>query len=431
MTERPPELNPYFYYGNILSYDFIGNIIKDRGKYRFQLRLTYGNEKTYSYQQGGFEKKQQAKKARDQVVHDLVEGSFCPFRFNLQEMSEYWLFDYSLKTKKITYNTFYSYKSILYNHFLKKMNGKLKIRNITEKQLERFLKPFDGYSLRKNAEKVITGIFALAYERHYISFNPAPIAIKNVRIIKPLSPTKRNITWSVEQIQYALCVCKDNFPKIYMPFLLSLMLGTRLSETIGLKYSDIDFKNKNIFIYKQLGYQMDPNTFKKEKTDIPTKTINGIRDIPIPDWVLDEIIVSRAVYEKNRARVPDFQDNDFICCNIDGSPYNKASIDRHFKKLLKCCGYDNIHWHDLRHIYSTVLSFEVNIKAVSIFLGHKSEDFTKKAYIADKKIIHDSTMMETFWEFVKPKEILNKPCINIQNCKFEMFLPEEEEIPKS
>ena len=88
--------------------------------------------------------------------------------------------------------------------------------------------------------------------------------------------------------------------------------------------------------------------------------------------------MSRAVYEKNRARVPDFQDNDFICCNIDGSPYNKASIDRHFKKLLKCCGYDNIHWHDLRHIYSTVLSFEVNIKAVSIFLGHKSEDFTKK-----------------------------------------------------
>lgn len=56
MTERPPELNPYFYYGNILSYDFIGNITKDRGKYRFQLRLTYGNEKTYSYQQGGFEK---------------------------------------------------------------------------------------------------------------------------------------------------------------------------------------------------------------------------------------------------------------------------------------------------------------------------------------------------------------------------------------
>ena len=32
--------------------------------------------------------------------------------------------------------------------------------------------------------------------------------------------------------------------------------------------------------------------------------------------------------------------------------------------------------------------------------------------------------MENFWGFVKLKKVLNKPYINIQEYKFEMFLPE-------
>ena len=30
--------------------------------------------------------------------------------------------------------------------------------------------------------------------------------------------------------------CKENFPDIYLPVLLSLMLGTRVSETLVLRY---------------------------------------------------------------------------------------------------------------------------------------------------------------------------------------------------
>lgn len=39
---------------------------------------------------------------------------------------------------------------------------------------------------------------------------------------------------------------------MYLPLLLSLTLGTRISETIGIRYSDIDFTSYTVYIETQL-----------------------------------------------------------------------------------------------------------------------------------------------------------------------------------
>lgn len=340
-------------------------------------------------------------------------------------MLEYWLYVYCVEEKKVAYSTFDSYRNIIYNHLLKRFKGDIKINRITIKQLELFLKKFESFSLRKLTMKVLAGVFGFAYQKHYLDFNPAPIAIKNVSILKPLKSQKRNILWSIEQIKYALRICKDHFPDMYMPFLLSLTLGTRISETIAIKYSDIDYRNQKVLITKQLGDYIDLETGTKKKGEIPPKTVNGIREIPIPEWVIDEIIVNRAIYEKNRKRIENFQDNDYICCKIDGRPYHKSSMNRDFKSLLNYCGYEDIHWHDLRHIYSSVLSNEINLKAVSLFLGHKSEEMTKDVYVADKVEVHDCTQIEAVWTLVKPTPNMHKACINISNEFLFDLLPNE------
>ncbi len=35
-----------------------------------------------------------------------------------------------------------------------------------------------------------------------------------------------------------------------------------------------------------------------------TKTPNGVRSVPAPDWVIDELLVKRAWYERQRQFVP-------------------------------------------------------------------------------------------------------------------------------
>lgn len=83
--------------------------------------------------------------------------------------------------------------------------------------------------------------------------------------------------------KYALYICKEYFPELYMPLLLSLILGTRISETIALKYSDIDFRNKTLLLTRQLGYYIDAEDGEKKVREIDPKTANGYRLIPIPD----------------------------------------------------------------------------------------------------------------------------------------------------
>ena len=47
-----------------------------------------------------------------------------------------------------------------------------------------------------------------------------------------------------------------------------------------------------------------------------TKTPNGIRSVPIPDWVADELVVRRAWYKKQKLFVPnaspDFTDEEYV-----------------------------------------------------------------------------------------------------------------------
>lgn len=41
MILKPDEFSPIFSYGSIVSHKFIGNISKDRDKYRFRFELTF------------------------------------------------------------------------------------------------------------------------------------------------------------------------------------------------------------------------------------------------------------------------------------------------------------------------------------------------------------------------------------------------------
>ena len=98
-----------------------------------------------------------------------------------------------------------------------------------------------------------------------------------------------------------------------------------------------------------------------------------------------------------------FQDNGYIVCHCDGAPYNRTSFLRDFHKLTCLCGLQETHWHDLRHMYASVLKNNaVNMKAVSEFLGHYSPDFTEEVYVYHEEIAYDCSMLAEEWENIRP-----------------------------
>lgn len=173
---------------------------------------------------------------------------------------------------------------------------------------------------------------------------------------------------------------------IYMQILFAVLMGLRRGEINGLKYSDVA-----------------PKMLTKQ--DIPVKTDSSVRELPIPDFVFEAILQQRKIYEKNRRRRKrEFRDWDYICCSSYGNPRSKSYHFKYYKQILAGNNLPNIHFHQLRNTYSTLLmKNDFNVKGISNLMGHAKEIITADVYGDTQEIIEDCLYaIEPFIEEVMP-----------------------------
>lgn len=404
MKYEKPDINPTFFYGRIVSYQFNGNISKNKGMYRYRFTLYFESGEIYHSQKSGFKTLKEAEKSKELLISNLVTQKYCPFNYSVKETFDYWLYEYMLNELQIRYNTYYSYCNVIYNYLIPSLGDKKMLRKVTAADLSKAINRISHFSVKQRACMIIKSFFGFAYNKHYIDYNPSVEALRSVDVDANKRKTRDVKPFTIQQIQHLLYTCKLEFQDMYIPLLLSITLGTRISETIAIKYSDIDFTGKTVYIERQLGYDFkDVVTDSNVKKEVATKTSNGIRYIPVPEWVLNELIVKRGWYETQKKRVLSFQDFNYVCCHCDGRPFQRDDFHKDFRKLLKMCGLPSIHWHDLRHMYTSILkNNSVNMKAISLYLGHGSPDFTENVYAYHEVLAHDCTILEEVWEVLKP-----------------------------
>ena len=199
---------------------------------------------------------------------------------------------------------------------------------------------------------------------------------------------------------------------IHMQILFAVLMGLRRSEINGLKYSDVDYIHRTLRVERQLGKK--PNSKAEDcapkmltKQEIKTKTPAGVRELPIPDYVFEAILEERKTYEKNRRRRPkEFRDWNYICCSTYGNPRSKGFHQKYYKDLLKSLDLPDIHFHQLRNTYATILlKNSFNSKGVSHLLGHAKEIISVDVYGDTQEIIEDCLdVLEPFIEEVIPKK---------------------------
>jgi len=199
-----------------------------------------------------------------------------------------------------------------------------------------------------------------------------------------------------------LYTCKNEEPTIFMAMLLAVTTGLRISETIAIKYQNIDFLNNKIYIESQLGRTITndgvpgQSLLTQEKR---TKTHNSVREVPIADFVVDEIILQRRHYEELKELLgEEFHDLGYLICQDNGLPWNRSFKDDAYKRVVDKCGFKFVQWRKLRTTYATVLAqYNVSMKAISSSLGHYSTDFTKEVYVKSKrKVIDLASMIKPF-----------------------------------
>ncbi|MGI5986242.1 MAG: site-specific integrase [Clostridiales bacterium] len=144
--------------------------------------------------------------------------------------------------------------------------------------------------------------------------------------------------------------------RLYTFICFSVFLGLRRSETIALKWKDIDLKNKTVDINKAL--VKDENKEYVEKT---TKTYSGARLLKMPQALID-------------ALPPQGAPNDSV---IDDS-YD--ALDSLFKRTKDKINFP-YKFHALRHYYASIMLVQgVPNKYAKERMGHATENMLVNVY---------------------------------------------------
>lgn len=159
--------------------------------------------------------------------------------------------------------------------------------------------------------------------------------------------------------------------------------GLRISEAIGLRWEHVDLENKYIYIREAVVKTKDRSDSNKKYTNKRkgTKSSAGERDIPLSNIAIEML-------EKFSQRNPKHKPQDPVILTEIGTSPTPSNIRRILDSMLirSECSIKHCGLHGLRHGFGAILlNRGVDIKKVSMLLGHKDITTTYNIYISFTK----------------------------------------------
>lgn len=245
------------------------------------------------------------------------------------------------------------------NNNLTELNLK-KAKDINKRNLDLLVLEYKKQGLSNKSINNIIGFLRSVYkygiENKWISENPA-------MSIKKLPKITREIKYLTSEQMREFEGIIQTFPiERYVPLLVDLYSGMRISELLALEWSDIDTVHNTITVNKQY-YKGHLST---------TKTYKSTRKISVPDFIIQKLFELKASQKVS---------SKIVFCGETGSYINQGKFVAHwFKKAMDKMGLD-YNFHCLRHTYATyLLSNGVPLKFVQEQLGHSTPQTTLNVY---------------------------------------------------
>lgn len=163
--------------------------------------------------------------------------------------------------------------------------------------------------------------------------------------------------------------------------LLALSCGLRLGEVCGLRYEDYDHDARTVTVRQALKYTSQTGAY----IDTP-KTAAGSRTIILPASMVEVIDASWQESVTQLSRLgPDgdveWADPVYMIHRSDGSPVNKDTPSKWFRRFAAAHGFPGITFHDLRHAHASILIAQnLDVAAVAARMGHSDPSVTLSTY---------------------------------------------------
>ncbi len=287
---------------------------------------------------------------------------------------------------------------------------KKNIEDITSDEIQAYLNSLKNYSqstISKEKDQ-FSQAFKYALNKGYILENPM------IEIIEPKSnkPPKIVRALEIEEQQmltnYLMNIPLENEP-YKVAYLMQMYLGLRIGEALALKTSDINLARNLIHISRTLTFDKNHKLIMGE---FP-KTFAGIRDVPIPKFILEEII--------NQMRLAENHKENLLFVNSQNNYADPKNANKFLKNTLKKVNINDITTHSLRHTYGT-RCIEAGMRAVALqrLMGHSDISVTMNTYVsvfnkykeAELEKLNDYYINNDIFN-PKPK-LIDKKSINIE-----------------
>lgn len=269
-----------------------------------------------------------------------------------------------LKKLKIRASTWAVYEGHTRNHFDEFQNKK--ISQITIVMVDQYIidRQTEGMNI-STLRKILVSlrqIFRLAVKRNYCHKNPLDYADMPKRQGKEIDTNNDIRILNKSEVSSFLDAVTEQ--KYHVLFLLAIFSGARQGEILGMKWSDIQWKDSQIHIQRSFNNQRFYDT----------KTKGSNRKVDIGPVMLKKLKEWRLACPPG--------DLDLVFPTENGNPINHNNmVNRYFLPGLKLAGIEKIRFHALRHTYASILiDQKENIKYISTQLGHSTPMVTLNVY---------------------------------------------------
>ncbi len=339
--------------------------------------------------------KRDAEKRLAELIAQVENGGMVnKSQMTVADFLEYWMKNFC--KPRLAVSTYVCYDNIVRNHLIPGL-GAYKLVKLTPAAIQKYYvdaleggrkltnqtdtDPALSTTSVLNHHRVLHAALEKAVECGYLMRNPADA-------VEPPRKAKKEVSvLTPEQINQMLEEMRDS--RIYPVVYLAVYTGMRLGEILGLKWDDIDFNRKIIYVRRAV---RQPTTGEKaEMREDPfgtmgvfkesTKT-NRSRVVDIGDEVAKFLGEWRAEQKERRERAGKFWvDNNLVFDRGDGQPWNPATVSNAFRGWAKRKGLDGFRFHGLRHTHASLLLMRgIPPKVVAERLGHATITLTVDTY---------------------------------------------------
>lgn len=314
---------------------------------------------------------------RNELQLQYGSDAAVPISLTLGEWLPHWLELYARPS--VRHSTYVSYEGYVRKHLVPAL-GAVQLDKLAPADLQRFyLRKLQEDNL---APKTISNLHAClhralqqAVKEQMIPFNPCDAADL---------PRKETVEISVLTREQQAKLMRESYRHRYGVFIrLALSTGMRIGEIVGLRWDDIDFANRILFVRSTLNRL--PTIDGESKTQIfvgTPKTKNGRRSIPLFDAIISDLQDWRKTQETDAQLAQSaYENTGYVVTNEFGKPIEPRTFRDHYVRILKAAELPHFTFHALRHTFATrAIEQGMDVKALSKILGHASVGFTLDTY---------------------------------------------------